>query len=73
MVQENISQEFRLKNRDETRNYFIEKVNQNKLISNEQRKICTRNNRNNCISHLWENLKNEKYTHLLNIIFGVPI
>ena len=41
MVQENISQEFRLKNRDETRNYFIEKVSQNELISNEQRKICT--------------------------------
>ena len=26
MVEENISQEFRLKNIDETRNYFVEKI-----------------------------------------------
>ena len=26
MVEENISQEFRLKNKDETRNYFIEEI-----------------------------------------------
>ena len=31
MVEENISQEFRLKNIDETRNYFLEKM-QKKLI-----------------------------------------
>ena len=41
MVQENSTQEFRLKNRDETRNHFIEKMNQNELISNEHRNICT--------------------------------
>ena len=28
MVEENIGQEFRLKNIDETRNYFIEKIKQ---------------------------------------------
>ena len=28
MVEENIEQEFRLKNIDETRNYFIEEINQ---------------------------------------------
>ena len=33
MSEENISQEFRLKNIDETRNYFIEKINQNELMS----------------------------------------
>ena len=32
MSEENISQEFRLKNIDETRNYFIEEINQNELI-----------------------------------------
>ena len=31
MVEENISQEFRLKNIDEIRNYFIEEINQNEL------------------------------------------
>ena len=33
MVEENISQEVRLKNIDETRNYFIEEIKQNKLMS----------------------------------------
>ena len=33
MSEENISQEFRLKNIDETRNYFIGKINQNELMS----------------------------------------
>ena len=37
MTEENISQEFRLKNIDETRNYFIEKTNQNKLV---REKLC---------------------------------
>ena len=31
MAKENI-QEFRLKNVDETRNYFVEEINQNELI-----------------------------------------
>ena len=29
MVKENISQEFRLKNIDETRNYFLEEIGKN--------------------------------------------
>ena len=33
MVEENLSQKFRLKNIDETSNYFIEETNQNELIS----------------------------------------
>ena len=33
MSEENVSQEFRLKNIDETRNYFIEEINQNELMS----------------------------------------
>ena len=32
MSEENISQEFRLKNLDETRNYLIEEINQNELM-----------------------------------------
>ena len=40
MVEENISQEFRLKNIDETRNYFVEKIEQNKLISNKHEMVC---------------------------------
>ena len=33
MVEENISQEFWLKNIDETRNYFLEEIQQNEMIS----------------------------------------
>ena len=33
MVKENVSQQFRLKNIDETRNYFLEEIEQNELMS----------------------------------------
>ena len=33
MAKENISQEFRLENIDETRNYFLEEIEQNELMS----------------------------------------
>ena len=33
IAEENISQEFRLKNMDETRNYFVKKIEQNTLVS----------------------------------------
>ena len=35
-----INQEFGLKNIDETRNYLIEEVNQNKLVSKKHKKVC---------------------------------
>ena len=41
MVEENISQEFRLKNVDETRNYLFEEINRNELISKKHRNFCT--------------------------------
>ena len=41
MVEENIGQEFRLKNVDETRNYFLEKIKQNILMSKKHKKVCT--------------------------------
>ena len=41
MAEENISQEFRLKNIDETRNYLIEETNRNKLMSKKHKKVCT--------------------------------
>ena len=41
MVEENISQEFRLKNIDETRNYLIEEINRNELMSKKHKKVCT--------------------------------
>ena len=41
MAEENISQEFRLKNIDVTRNYLIEEINQNELINKKHKKICS--------------------------------
>ena len=41
MVEENISQEFRFKNIGETRNYFHEEIEQNKLISRKHKKVFT--------------------------------
>ena len=41
MGEENISQEFRLKNIEEIKNYFIKLVNQNKLVSKKHKKVCT--------------------------------
>ena len=40
MAEENISQEFRLKNIDETRNYLIEEINRNELMSKKHKKVC---------------------------------
>ena len=40
MTEENISQKFRLKNIDETQNYFIDKINQNELTSKKHKNAC---------------------------------
>ena len=40
MVEENMSQESRLKNIVKTRNYFVEEIEQNKLMSNKHKKVC---------------------------------
>ena len=41
MVEENITQEFRLKNIDEARNYLIEEVNWSELMSKKNKTLCT--------------------------------
>ena len=40
IVEENISQEFRLKTLDETRNYLLEEIEQNELMSRKHKKVC---------------------------------
>ena len=35
-----MSQEFRLKNIDETRNYFLQEIEQNELMSKKHKKVC---------------------------------
>ena len=41
MDEANISQEFRFKNIYETRNYFLEEIKQNELMSRKNKKVCT--------------------------------
>ena len=41
MTEEDISQEFRLKKIKEVNDYFIKEIDQNKLLSNKIKKICT--------------------------------
>ena len=56
MTEENISPEFRLKKLEETRNYFIEEINLNDLLSKKCKNVCRPLN----------------YTkHLLNLAFAV--
>ena len=40
MEEKNISQEFRLKNINKTRYYFLEEIEQNKLMSRKQKQVC---------------------------------
>ena len=41
MVEKNMSQEFKLKNINERRNYFVEEIQQNKLLSKKHKHFCT--------------------------------
>ena len=36
-----MSQEFRFKNIDKTRNYFLDEITQNELVSRKDKKVCT--------------------------------
>ena len=40
MGEENISQEFSLKNIDEARNYYVEEIDQNELLSKWHKNVC---------------------------------
>ena len=44
MSEENMSQEFRLKNIDETRNYLIDEIKQNELMNGKHKKVYTTRN-----------------------------
>ena len=41
MKEKNIIQEFRLKDIDETRNYFLEEIGKNELMSRKHKRACT--------------------------------
>ena len=77
MAEENISQEFRLKNIDETRNYLTEEINPNELISKKKERVCSTVNYiehflilgstiNGCVSI-------SVFGFLVSISIGIPI
>ena len=41
MVKEKVSRELTLKNTDERKNYFLEEIHQNDLMSRKHKKTCT--------------------------------
>ena len=41
MIEENISQEFRLKNIDETNIFFLKEIEKKELMSKKHQKVCT--------------------------------
>ena len=77
MVKENISQEFRLKNIDETRNNFLEEIEKNQLVSRKQKKVCTTLNysRNFLISAstITGCISISAFTSLLGISIRTPV
>ena len=40
-IEKNIRQEFKLRNIDETRNYFVDEIDQNESMSNKYKKVYT--------------------------------
>ena len=58
MVEENISQELGLKNIDKTRNYFVQERDQNELMGNKHKKVCTTPN---------------YIEHFLTLVFAVTV
>ena len=41
MKEKNVSQQFRFKNIDETRNYFLEEIEPNELMERKHKQVCT--------------------------------
>ena len=64
MVEENVSQTFRLKNIEETRNYFIKEIDRNDLVSKKHKTVCT------TLNYIEPFLSFCSYCLCLNFCFG---
>ena len=73
MAEENISQEFRLKNIDETRNYLIEEINRNELMSKKHKKVCTTLNYIECFLILASIITECILISVFASVVGIPI
>ena len=73
MVEGNISQEFRLKNIDKQRNYFLEEIQQNELMSRKHNKVCADLNYIEHLLVLASATSGCISISALTSLFGVPI
>ena len=73
MAAENLSQEFRLKNIDETRNYLIEEINRNELMSKKHKKVCTTLNYIECFLILASIITECILISVFASVVGIPI
>ena len=69
MSEENIGQEFRLKNIDETTNYLIEEIKLNELMNKKHKKVCTTLLENFEVVLVHCNLVNNNYQHTSELLF----
>ena len=51
IVEKNINHEFKLENIDETKNYFLQEIKQNDMMSRKHNMVCTKYNSLNYIEH----------------------
>ena len=73
MSEESISQEFRLKSIDQTRNCFIEEINQNELMSKKHKKICRILNYSEHLLVLISTVSEGVYISTFASLIGIPI
>ena len=69
----NISQEFRLKNIDKTRNYFLEEIKQNELMSRNNKKVCTTLNYFEHLTVLASSITGPISISAIASLLGIPI
>ena len=73
MSEESISQEFRLKSIDQTRNCFIEEINQNELMSKKHKKVCRVLNYSEHLLVLISTVSEGVYISAFASLIGIPI
>ena len=73
MFEKNISQEFRLKNIDETRRYLLGKIKQNELMSRNHKKVFTTINYIEHFLILASTITGCISISVFNSLLGIPI
>ena len=73
MTEKNLSQEFRLKYIDETRNYFLEEIKQNELMSRKHKKVGTTQNYIEHFSILACTITGSVSVSAFSCLVGIPI